>query len=136
MSRAIPITALILIGSCSVWTSPVPPGMNPTDVFTNTSDADPRITIEPDRSPGEPERTRPVIYPPRVLAIWVSEHVDAERDMKVGAHWVYVKLRDSSWFEQPIDREPKVESAAELKDDELRRIESLREMVLPWKEDE
>jgi hypothetical protein len=28
------------------------------------------------------------------------------RDLKVGSHWVYFKLRDSSWTEQAIDREP------------------------------
>lgn len=144
-SRTAILGALALVGSfhlasCAIWSSPVPPGKKATDVVSSSDPADDRITIEPDRSPGEPDRTRPIIYPPRVLAVWISEHVDAERDMKVGDHWVYLKLRDSSWFEEAIDREPAVESAAagELGGDELRRIlprDSLKKMILPWKED-
>jgi hypothetical protein len=49
---------------------------------------------------------RPVIYPPKVFAVYVPEHLDRERDFKIGAHWIYLKLRESSWTEVAIDREP------------------------------
>ena len=47
-----------------------------------------------------------MIYPPKIFAVWVPEHLDQERDFKIGSHYVYMKLRDSSWTEQAIDQEP------------------------------
>jgi hypothetical protein len=77
------------------------------DVYEDAAGGAPLVLrIEPPGGPGIPERARPVIYPPKVFAVFVPEHLDRERDFKIGAHWVYVKLRDSSWTEEAIDREP------------------------------
>ena len=110
--------ALILIGSllgtlsgCVFSGSPVPPGRPVRTVYEEGTAAPPRkLRIESAPPPGAQEKTRPVIYPPKVYALWVPTHLNPKSDMKIGAHWIYVKLRDSSWTEQPIDREPLCEN--------------------------
>jgi hypothetical protein len=78
-----------------------------------------------------------VIYPPKVFAVWVQEHLDPKRDLKVGAHWVHFKLRDSSWFPEEIDREPLAE--AEAGEAELAPLRaalggtSFREIIVPYR---
>lgn len=103
------LAALSGVGGCSVIGGPVPPGKPVSEVYSGaaaapSSGASLRIEIVP--PPGQAERTRPVIYPPKVFAVWVPEHLDEGRDFKIGSHYVYMKLRDSSWTEQSIDREP------------------------------
>jgi hypothetical protein len=95
------------------------------------------LRIAGDTPPASPDRTRPVIYPPKVLAIYVPEHLDRERDLKIGAHWIYCKLRDSSWVEEPIDREPATaeavtaEDATRLRD--LLPATALARMIVPYR---
>lgn len=110
LSRA--LTLIVSVGalaSCGLFGSPVPDGGRPVrEVY---DDADGRaeaapIVVSPVPEPGAPARTRPVIFPPKVFAVFVQEHLDQARDLKVGSHWIYFKLRDSSWTEQSIDREP------------------------------
>jgi hypothetical protein len=103
------LAALLGVGGCSVISAPVPPGKPVSDVYGGASVSSPpgaSLRIESVPPPGQAERTRPVIYPPKVFAVWVPEHLDEARDFKIGSHYVYMKLRDSSWTEQPIDREP------------------------------
>ncbi len=101
------IALVPLLGGCALWGSPVPAGRPVREVYEDTDGPHTaKFRIEQAPLPGQVERTRPVIYPPKVFAVWVPEHLDFERDMKIGAHWVYIKLRDSSWMEEPIDREP------------------------------
>lgn len=101
--------ATALLSGCALVSSPVPSGKPVRDVYEDSSTSNgtgSKLTI--DREPGHDarEKTKPVIYPPKVFAVWVVEHLDLERDIKIGSHWVFFKLRDSSWIEEPIDREP------------------------------
>ena len=102
------VTAILAaLSGCTLWGSPVPPGRPVRTVYVEGAGSAARpIRIERAPAPGAVGKTRPVIYPPKVFAVWVPEHLDLERDMKIGAHWVYVKLRESSWTPEPIDREP------------------------------
>ena len=96
-----------LLTGCSLTGSPLPPGRPVRDVYEEGSGSPrPILRIEEAPRPGAFEKTRPVIYPPKVFAVYVPEHTDRERDIKIGAHWVYIKVRESSWFQEPIDREP------------------------------
>lgn len=105
--------ALILIASlgslAGCFGGPVPDGGRPVrevyDGMDGKSEAPP-VVVSSVPEPGAPARTRPVIFPPKVFAVFVQEHLDPTRDLKIGSHWVYYKLRDSSWTEQSIDREP------------------------------
>jgi hypothetical protein len=102
------LSVLASAGGCMILGSPVPPGRPVTEVYdakpAGPSGASLRIENVP--PPGQAERTRPVIFPPKIFAVWVPEHLDPERDFKIGSHYVYLKLRDSSWTEQAIDQEP------------------------------
>lgn len=41
----------------------------------------------------------PVIYPPRVIKVWVPSHILSQnRDIMVGGHWAFVMLERSRWF--------------------------------------
>ena len=116
-------------GGCSYAFSPSPPGRPVAEVYAQAAGgADPAGTLrlEAAPAPGAAGRTRPVIYPPKVFAVWVPEHLDRERDFKIGAHWVYIKLRDSSWVEEPIDREPEASEPADPSD-----LGLLRERIGP-----
>lgn len=106
------------------------------DEAERAGDAD-KITIQAEADPGSGPRTRPVIYPPKVFAVYVQEHLDPKRDIKIGAHWVWFKLRDSSWFAEEIDREPLAESDAGEKDILLLRSalneSSFPKIVVPYR---
>ena len=103
------VAALCGAGGCTLLSAPVPPGKPVSEVYGGTTTPQfpgASLRIESVPPPGQAERTRPVIYPPKVFAVWVPEHLDEARDFKIGSHYVYMKLRDSSWTEQSIDREP------------------------------
>ncbi len=118
------IGSLMLVlasASCSPFSSPVPPGRPVEEVYADAgTPLRATITVLPAPPPGVFERTRPVIYPPKVFAVFVPEHLDEERDFKIGSHWIFMKLRDSSWTEQPIDREPV--SGATVTPEEIDRL--------------
>jgi hypothetical protein len=117
------LAALALAG-CS---GPVPGGGHPVREVYEDMDrpmGPGPVVVAPTPEPGAPGRTRPVIFPPKIFAVFVQEHIDPARDFKIGSHWVYLKLRDSAWMEQPIDREP--QSSLPLdKAEDLRPVKKL-----------
>ncbi len=121
-----------------VWShSPVPSGRPVREVYEGAPAESARaLRLEHAPVPGAAERTRPVIYPPKIFAIWVPEHLDRERDFKIGAHFVYVKLRESSWVEEDIDREPVAAALADPSDLALLRGRlgsgTLGRMLVPY----
>lgn len=110
LSRALTLTvSLAGLAGCGLFGGPVPGGGRPVREVYDDMDGNPGappLSFAPAPEPGAPARTRPVIFPPKVFAVFVQEHLDEGRDLKVGSHWIYFKLRDSSWTEQAIDREP------------------------------
>lgn len=110
LSLALILTASTgALGGCGLFGGPIPEGGKPVREVYDDMDGKPAATpivVSPVPEPGVPVRTRPVIFPPKVFAVFVQEHLDLARDLKVGPHWVYFKLRDSSWTEQAVDREP------------------------------
>jgi len=112
-TQALILTVSIsLLGGCLRFGSPTAGGRPVREVYDEAERAGTHdeVVIRSEGEPGGGPRTRPVIYPPKVFAIYVQEHLDPKRDIKVGAHWVYFKLRDSSWFAEDIDREPMADS--------------------------
>lgn len=133
------ILAVSLLGGCIRFGAPTGGGRPVREVYDEAERGGDRdeILVRPDSPPGSGPRTRPVIYPPKVFAVWVQEHLDPKRDLKVGAHWVHFKLRDSSWFPEEIDREPLAE--AEAGEAELAPLRaalggtSFREIIVPYR---
>lgn len=108
MRAWISIVSAALLGLAGCL-APIPEGGRPVREVYEEMDrpAGPApLLVVPTPEPGAPLRTRPVIFPPKVFAVFVQEHVDPARDFKIGSHWVYIKLRDSAWMEEAIDREP------------------------------
>lgn len=118
-STSIVSLGLVLAAAgCTTFGSPVPPGRPVGEVYLEKPAGAPSRALfnlgAP--TPGQGERSRPVIYPPKIFAVWVPEHLDPERDLKIGSHYVYMKLRDSSWTEEEIDREPFAKEPADPSD--------------------
>lgn len=128
-----------LLGGCLRFGAPTSGGRPVREVYDEAERAGTRdeVVIRPQAEPGGGPRTRPVIYPPKVFAAYVQEHLDPRRDIKIGGHWVYFKLRDSSWFVEDIDREPIAEADAGEADLLPLRTElegaSFREIIVPYR---
>jgi hypothetical protein len=138
ISIASAVLAALALAGCS---SPVPDGGRPVREVYEDMDGPlgpGLVVVAPTPEPGAPARTRPVIFPPKILAVFVQEHVDPTRDFKIGSHWVYIKLRDSAWMEQPIDREPQSSLPLE-KNEDLRPVKRVfsekgfSEALIPYK---
>jgi hypothetical protein len=64
-------------------------------------------------SPLGPELAVPVIYPAEIFPAYVPTHVDPERDMMVGEHFLFIKLRESAWLsEKDYQSDLKVDGVA------------------------
>ena len=96
-----------------------------------------RIADRP--SPLRARQKIPVLSPPEVFAVYVPTHIERDRDLMVGEHWVFFKLRDASWFpEQEEEQNPP--AAGEATPNDLQRLRaSTRDrwapLVVPWKEE-
>ena len=130
---------LVFLGGCGFLSSPVPPGKSVREAYEETANTkgQDKLRIEREDAPGTPQRVRPIIYPPKIFAVFVPEHLDLDRDYKIGSHWIYMKLRDSSWTEEAIDREPA--SQGEASSEDLERLKPvatrgrLSKMLLPYR---
>ena len=72
----------------------------------------------------------PVIYPAEIFPTFVPAHVDPERDLMVGEHYLFIKLRDSTWlFQKELEREPAVDGKSSQEE-----LDALRSRVnnVPW----
>lgn len=87
------------------------PGRSAVEVHRDGADAPAVRFVD---IPGSPERTTVVHRPPEVWALWVPDHLDRERNMMIGGHFVYVVLRPGemrdpqgvgTWFIEDLDRE-------------------------------
>lgn len=95
----------------------------------------PELQVSEQPSPLRAEREVPVLSAPEVFAAYVPSHVDRRRDVMIGEHWVYFKLRDGDWFaEREREAEPAVSGEApDASLAPLRRFEDLDRAVVPWK---
>jgi hypothetical protein len=87
-------------------------------------------------SPLAAEREVPVMTAPEIFAVYVPSHVDRSRDVMVGEHWVYFRLRDGEWFIERA-RVPDLPVGGDATEKDLRLLrglEGLDHSVVPWKE--
>jgi hypothetical protein len=106
----------------------------PVPEVWGTTDAELRISPVP--SPLRMEREVPVLSAPEVFAVYVPSRLDRTRDLLIGEHWIYFRLRDGEWFIER-DREPDLAAAEAAKPDDLaplRTLGGVDELVAPWKE--
>jgi hypothetical protein len=87
-------------------------------------------------SPLRADREIPLLTAPEVFAVYVPSHLDRSRDLMIGEHWIYFRLRDGEWFIER-DREPELPAREEASPDDLkplRSLEGLDHVVTPWAE--
>ncbi len=74
-----------------------------------------------DSSPLAARKEIPVIYPPEVFAVYVPAQVSRKRDILIGDHWVFLKLKEGGWFPEKLDEDLRSQQAAGEGDVELAR---------------
>ncbi|MHC4606109.1 MAG: hypothetical protein ACYTAF_04160 [Planctomycetota bacterium] len=77
-------------------------------------------------SPLRARRGIPVLAPPEVFAVYIPTHVDRQRDLMVGEHWVFFKLRDAEWFVER-EAEPAPVSSGSVTESDLGRLRRIPE---------
>jgi len=73
---------------------------------------------------------------PELFAVYLPSRLDRTRDLLIGEHWIYFRLRDGEWFIER-DREPGLPTAGGATPEDLRplqSIEGIERLVTPWKE--
>jgi hypothetical protein len=96
----------------------------------------PDVRLSTTSSPLRAEREVPILTAPEIFAVYVPTRLDRSRDLMIGEHWIYFRLRDGEWFIER-EREPEPEATEGATRDDLKPIESLEGMdrvVIPWKE--
>jgi hypothetical protein len=99
-------------------------------------EASPELRVAATSSPLRAEREVPLLSAPEVFAVYVPSHLDRTRDLLIGEHWIYFRLRDGAWFIEK-DREPELaapEAATPADLRPLKTLEGMERMVTPWSE--
>ena len=95
--------ALISTVSCAAFGGlPGGDGRPVGDVYRDVAGVGgfPKIRISGSALPLGPAMAIPVIYPAEIFPAYVPTHVDSERDLMVGEHFIFIKLRDSAWLSE------------------------------------
>jgi hypothetical protein len=94
------------------------------------------LRVSPSGSPLRAEREVPLLSAPEVFAVYLPSRLDRGRDLLIGEHWIFFRLRDGEWFIER-DREPELTPAEAATPEDLRPLRALEGMdraVTPWKE--
>src|SRR5688572_17548350 len=132
MRRSMILIAVLISGvSCDV--GKIRADGRPVLEAWGQSPVDVRVSAVP--SPIRPEREVPLLSAPEVFAVYVPSRLDRTRDLLIGEHWIYFRLRDGEWFVER-GREPElpatdVATPADLLP--LKSVEGIDRMVTPWK---
>jgi len=113
------VKRLVLISAVSISTASCfggacPEGRPVPDVYHEAAGGSPEaLRFLPGGSPLARQTPVPVIYPPEIFPVYVPTHVDVERDMMVGDHYLFIKLRDSMWLSEKLQEpDPPAEQLA------------------------
>jgi len=133
MRRAfILIAGSTLIASCDIGRIQ-PDGRPVGEVWGRTAT---ELRVSDMASPLAAEREVPLMSAPEIFAVYVPSHIDRSRDVMIGEHWVYFRLRDGEWFIER-DRVPDPPTSGDATHQDLhllRGLEGLEHSVIPWKE--
>lgn len=98
--------------------------------------SNPELRVSATASPLRADREVPLLSAPEVFAVYVPSHLDRTRDLMIGEHWVYFRLRDGEWFIER-EQEPELPATEAATAEDLRPLKALEGMdraVTPWKE--
>lgn len=87
-------------------------------------------------SPLRAEREVPLLSAPEVFAVYAPSRLDRSRDLLIGEHWIYFRLRDGDWFIERDRSSDLPATGAATPEDllPLKSVEGLDRLVTPWKE--
>jgi len=123
-----PLLFLLLLPGCSPIPSPE------SAPFAD----DPKLLVVSETpGPLATDPAVPVLAPPQVFPVWVPSHVDRERDLLVGEHWVFFKLTESEWFTEKrlADAVPAAKGTVTCGDlAPLRSLAGFDRAVVPYRE--
>lgn len=92
------------------------------------------LRVSETESPFAAKRPVPVLAAPEVFPAFAPARLDRARDVLVGEHWIFLKLRDAEWFlEKRPEPEPPVRGDATERDLEPLRLLRLEDAVVPWR---
>jgi len=126
------IAALMSVVSCDVGR--IRAEGRPVQDVWGTASSDLRITAS--ASPLRAERDVPLLSAPELFAVYAPSRLDRSRDLLIGEHWIYFRLRDGDWF---IERDRAADlpaTGAATPEDllPLKSVEGMDRLVTPWKE--
>jgi len=109
-------------------------GQTVNEAYYGQSQKSPLKLVETPSFLGNPKPV-PVIYPPEIFGVYVPSHVSLERDMLIGEHWIFFKLKDALWFVEKIEED--LDCVAEADDNEkdsaIKMLsEPLKTIVVPY----
>jgi hypothetical protein len=93
MKRLTPLA--LLLSGCELFGTARPTGKPVSEAYGGTHE----LRVLDSDSPLRTPRKIPVLSTPEVFSAYVPSH--AERDLLIGEHWLFFKLRESEWF---VDR--------------------------------
>lgn len=93
MRYAVPL--ILLLMGCDLFGTVRPTGKPVSEAYSGPQE----LRILDVDSPLRAQRKVPILSTPEVLSAYVPSHV--ERDLLIGEHWLFLRLRESEWF---IDR--------------------------------
>jgi hypothetical protein len=99
----------ILLCGCSS-AAPIGDGVPVRKAYEGRDDL--RLTMSESPSPLAARREIPLYYPPEVFAVYVPARLSRAREIMIGEHWVFFKLKDGGWFPERIEEEPTAKNKA------------------------
>ncbi len=130
---SITIASSALGGCTSSFTRPT--GASVEEAYRSGTPRTLETAVIDEASPLARPKDRPVYVPPRIFAVHVARHVDAERDLLIGDHWVFFKLTEGRWYaESSEEAKPASDGKADPKLAEpLRRLGDVGRILVPTK---
>lgn len=143
MARILLTVMLILFASTILTSCMSSYGVDATGVPVSEAysggKGDNRFRYIASRSPLYQEKRVPILFPPKVFGCYIPSHVDKERDLLIGEHWIFFKVSGSSWFIEEEQEEVKFETKEledpdKLVDVKLFVIRNIKDGIIPVKE--
>jgi len=109
---------LIVLTGCDLFGTVRPTGRPVTDAYGGSHE----LRVLDVESPLRAEKRIPILSTPEVFALYVPSH--AERDLMIGEHWLFLKLRDAEWY---VDRlaEPDPPASGDAAPETMRPLRDL-----------
>lgn len=113
------LAALLVFGSgCHFVENSQPPGQPVSEAYAGGHE----LRVLDIDSPLRARKQVPVLSTPEVFAVYVPSHV--ERDLLIGEHWLFFKLRDAEWFVEKL-QDPEPPATGDVPVEQLKPLKEL-----------